>query len=70
MTCTRAAARVPLGSAGSAVTPVATSTRCWCLVVLGAVACTAKVSPHTHLHHLTTPISPQLGTALVTPALT
>lgn len=66
VTCTRAAAHVPLGSVGSVVTPVATSSRCWCLAGLGAVACTVKVCPSsapmpflTHLSHPSPPTFPR-----------
>lgn len=44
VTHTRAAAPVPQGSVGSAVTPAASSTRCLYRAGLGAMASTVKVS--------------------------
>lgn len=55
VTCTQAAAPVPRGSAGSAVTPAASSTRCPCLAGLGAMASTAKVRPTVPLCPVSVP---------------
>lgn len=57
MTHTQAAAPVLQGSAGSAVTPAASSTRCRCQAGLGAKAYTVKVCPHCTLLALSPPFS-------------
>lgn len=63
VTCTLVAARAPQGSVESAVTLVATSTRCLCQAGLGAMVSTVKVGPHSTppVPQLTTPVSPQLS---------